>query len=149
MPQQLSNLGFGTDATILTGYALRLNDRFGAVDLTFENVGVNTGTIFIRELISGFPASTYQNVPQVLGGPITIAPSAVQTKHIVTASQQLGLFGSGNTQVNVTINLRNIADRRQPTVECIPVGKQNWGAAPGYFNTSGYSPAFGGIYPNI
>lgn len=150
MPQQLSNIGFGTDATTLSGYALRLNDRFGAVDLNFENVGANTATLFIREFVSGYPSGTYvttsPNYPLsgALGTPISIAPSCTTTKHIVTASQQLGLFGSGNTQVNVTIMLRNPADRRNPTVECIPVGKQNWGFAPG-FNQN----AFQGIYPNI
>lgn len=144
MPQQLSNLGFGTDASTLSGYALRLNDRFGAVDLTFENVGANTASLQIRELISGSPNYTYVNVPSVLGNMFTIAPWATQTKHIVTASQQIAIFGSGNTQVNVSINLRNPSDRRNPTVECIPVGKQNWGFAPG-FNQNAYNA----IYPNI
>lgn len=149
MPQQLSNIAFGTDATTLSGYALRLNDRFGAVDLNFENIGVNTATLFVREFVSGYPSGSYATSSTAyqgtsLGTPIVIAPSCVQTKHFVTASQQIGIFGSGNTQVNVTIMLRNPADRRNPEVECIPVGKQNWGTAPGY-----NSGAFGGIYPNI
>jgi len=149
MPQQLSNLGFGTDATTLSGFALRLNDRFGAVDLNFENVGQNTAVLFVREFVSGYPSGSYPaNATQyqgtALGSPISIPPSCTTTKHIVTASQQLGVFGSGNTQVNITIMLRNPADRRNPEVECIPVGKQNWGTAPGY-----NSNAFSGIYPNI
>jgi hypothetical protein len=149
MPQQLSNIGFGSDATTLSGYALRLNDRFGAVDLNFENVGQNTATLFVREFLSGFPTSSYPTnalnyAGTILGAPISIAPSCVTTKHLVTASQQIGIFGSGNTQVNITIMLRNPADRRNPLIECIPIGKQNWGFAPG-FNSN----AFQGIYPNI
>jgi hypothetical protein len=145
MPQQLSNLGFGTDATVLSGYALRLNDRFGAVDFVFENVGTNTATLDIREFLSGYPTSSYVHAPSALGWPFTVvAGGGVVTKHVVTASQQLGIFGSGNTQVNVTIALRNPADRRSPMVECIPVGKQNWGYAPGYATN-----AFQAIYPNI
>ena len=45
---------------------------------------------------------------------------------------------------HITIALRNPADRRNPAVECIPVGKQNWGYAPGYATN-----AFQATYPNI
>jgi hypothetical protein len=149
MPQQLSNIAFGTDATTLSGYALRLNDRFGAVDLIFENVGANQATLFIREYTSGYPNYTYpatgsQYFNTGFGAAIVIPPGGVKTQHLVQASTQMGLFGSGNTSVNVTIALRNPADRRNPEIECIPVGKQNWGFAPGFNST-----AFGGVYPNI
>jgi hypothetical protein len=149
MPQQLSNIGFGTDATVLSGFALRLNDRFGSFAMTYENVGPNVATFVVREFVSGYPTSSYVNAPATFGGPVVLQPGGVKTISYVSAAQQIGLFGSGNTQVNATIMLRNPADRRNPTIECIPVGKQGtpgggWGFAAG-FNQAAYNA----IYPNI
>jgi len=145
MSFQLGQVPFGTDATTISGYALRASDRLGTFDITFENLGTNTAYIALRELVSGYPAYTYNAQTAVLGSPFTLTPGAVTTKHLSVTSEQIGLFGSGNTQVGVTLLFRNPADRRaSPLIEAIAVGKQGWGFAPGYNQN-----AFQGVYPNI
>ena len=145
MSYQLGQVPFGTDATTISGYAIRASDRLGTFDVAFENVGTNTAYIKFLELVSGYPAYTYNSQSPVLGVPFTVGPGNLVTKHLSVTSEQIGLFGSGNTQVAVTLLFRNPADRRaSPLLELIAVGKQNWGFAPGYNQN-----AFQGSYPNI
>ena len=139
MANQLSTLGFSNSAAYITGYALRTNETFGKVDFTFENTGTNAVVLQLRELVGSGTGAAYS---YNLGPQFTVQAGGVVDQSLVILSQQIGIFGSGQTTVNMAINRRNMGDRRHPEIEIIPVGKQNWGYSPG-FNINDYSGNYG------
>ena len=139
MANQVSTLGFGSDASVISGYAFRTNEKFGNVNLNFENTGSNSVVLQLRELVgSGSNAAYSVNLtPQ-----FTLVAGGVTNKSLVILNQQIGLFGSGQTTVNMSIEQRNMGDRRHAEIEIIPVGKQNWGYSPA-FAVNAYSGNYG------
>jgi hypothetical protein len=129
---------FGTNPNVIQGYCTTTNDRLGNVDITFENVGTNTAYITLKEFVrvagvstagipnGGYTATASDVHGNVLTG-ITVAPSGVETISLVSLSNKIGFFGSGNTVVNITPNFRNPANLRGASLDVVPIGRQGWG----------------------
>jgi hypothetical protein len=139
MANQISTIGFSNDASVTNGYAFRTNEKFGNVNFGFENTGNNSVVLQLRELVgSGSLASYSVNLtPQ-----FTLVAGGTTNKALVILNQQIGLFGSGLTTVNVAIEMRNMADRRNPQIEVVPLGKQFWTTSPGLM-VNAYSGGYG------
>ncbi len=118
---QLSVIPFGTDATVIAGYAIA-TERLGNVDLQIENLGANTLSMKVAQFVSGNPSSYTTIVPL-----FTVAPGGVLTKSLVVAgAKQLAFFGSGRTTANISPVFRNPADLRGASIDIVPVGRFGW-----------------------
>lgn len=140
MPQQISTIPIGGSAAFVAGnLAFFANEKLGNVGFGFQNIGNNAASLQLRELIgSGTNAAYSYN----LGPMFTVQPQGYVEQNFVILGQQFALFGSGNTEVSMSIFLFNPADRRNPKIEVIPLGKQNWGNSPG-LNVPAYSGNYG------
>ena len=121
---------FGTVTTVLNGYAQHGNDRLGALDFQFENVGDKDVDIDIKELNAA--GTAYTTVVGNTG--VIVKGGGVKTLSIVSNSKRLGFFTKtgGNTSVNITPVLRNKADLRGASIDIVAPYKQGWGFDLGY-----------------
>lgn len=125
---QLSSIGFGTDATVFAGYAQSAGERLGNLDFVFENTGANTAYIKVGQYDGTTSPSGYATI----GVPFTLAPGGTATKSFVLASKRIAFFGSGSTTVNISTVLRNKADLRGAQIDIIPAGRKGWGYDMGF-----------------
>lgn len=129
---QLSSIGFGPDITVMAAYAQAANDKLGALDFQFENVGNATATIRLMSYDgstapSGFVAiaTATQQSAQVAGA-FTIVPGGTISKSYVLVNKRVAFFGSGNTLVNITPVYRNKGDLRGAQIDIVTVGRRSW-----------------------
>ncbi len=138
---QLSSVGFGTDANVFAAYAQNANDKLGNIDFVFENTGANTAYIRLMNytgntapsgwaaidtsIVSGFGFTTgFQG--------FAVAPGGTVTRSYVLLSQRIGFFGSGNTTVNISASIRNKSDLRNAQIDIVAVGREGWGFDQGF-----------------
>lgn len=119
---QQSIIPIGSNATYLAGYAFAANEVLGNVDFIFENVG--PGTAYIR-------LKTYDGVSSPSGyadllPAFTIVPKGTVTKSLSLLSTRLGIFGSGNTRLNVSTAIRNKANLRGAQIDFVTPGKKGY-----------------------
>jgi hypothetical protein len=133
---QVSSIPFGTDATLLSGYAYRGGDRLGNFDLTIENTGANSLYFQLKEQTN--PSGAFVAV----GAAQTLVPKGVKTVSYNILSQRLGFFGSGNTTANVSFSMRNKGNLRGAQVDIVVTGRRGWGFDPG-FNQNSEVPNWG------
>ncbi len=122
MSNQISLVPFGTDATVVAGYAVS-TERLGNVDLSFNNVGENTLYVKVAQFVSGSPNSSYSTIVPLF----SVVPKGTVTKSLVVFSKQLAFFGSGNTVANITPTFRNPSDLRGAQIDIAVQGKFGWG----------------------
>jgi len=120
---QVSSVGFGTDATLLAGYAQSANDRLGNVDFIFENTGSNQVYIQLRQYDGTTSPSGYANV----GSAFTVVPGGTSTRSYTFLSKRIGFFGSGSTKVNISSAIRNKGDLRGAQIDIVATGRRSWG----------------------
>lgn len=120
---QLSSIGFGTDATVFAGYAESANDRLGNLDFTYENTGPNSAWIKLMQYDGTTSPSGYAQV----GSAFSLVPGGVITKSYVLLSKRVAFFGSGSTTVNISTVLRNKSDLRGAQIDIVAVGRRGWG----------------------
>lgn len=115
---QASVVPFGTDATRLAGYAQTANERLGAIDFQFENVGVIPAYIKVMAYVgptttpSGYadqlpldnlamnnvtasPPSSAITGFTTVGAPFVVQPKGTITRSYNLLSKRIGFFGSG------------------------------------------------------
>ncbi len=142
---QASSIGFGVDATVMSGYAQAANARLGAVDFVFENTGANTLYVKVMQFDGVTSPSGFINtIP--LGTSVAsflVVPRGVITKSFNLLSKRIGFFGSGNTAAdgtgsaasttaNVSAVLRNKSDLRGGQIDITPIGRKGWGYDDGF-----------------
>jgi hypothetical protein len=137
---QLSSIGFGTDANVFAGYAQSANDRLGNIDFVFENTGANQAYIKLGQYDGTTSPSGYATV----GIPFTVAAGGVVTKSFVLLSKRVAFFGSGSTTVNISAVIRNKADLRGAQIDIVSVGRKSWGLDPG-FNAPNLTKKWGSV----
>ena len=125
---QLSSIGFGTDANVYAGYAQSTGDRLGNIDFVFENVGANQAYIKLMQ----YDGTTSPSGFAVVGTPFTVAPGGTATRSFVFLNKRVGFFGSGNTTVNISTVIRNKADLRGAQIDIVASGRKAWGYDEGY-----------------
>jgi len=133
---QVSSIPFGTDATLLAGYAYRANDRLGNVDLTIENTGSNALYFQLKEQTN--PSGAFVNV----GAAQTLVPKGVKTVSYNLIAKRVGFFGSGSTTANVSFSIRNKGNLRGAQVDIVVTGRRGWGYDAG-FDTNSQVPNWG------
>ena len=142
MLNQISGVPFGSDATLLAGYAVACNERLGNIDFIVENTGPNTLWMEFREYVGPTlapgAASGYANI----GSAMTVVPGGVASQQFSLVSQQIGFFGSGNTKANISCVFRNPADRRGAQIDLVVQGRKGWSVDPG-FPIKAYRPDWG------
>lgn len=149
MSNQISVIGLGTDISKLAGYTVYGGARLGRVDLVMENVGDNTATLTIKEFAptwDGLSASSWASNKTPSGtqtgtwttvvANFTIGARATKTTKLVVVGKTLGIFGSGNTTVNVTPILRNPANLRGAQFDIIQPGRAGFGFETGFDQTA-------------
>ena len=137
---QISSVPFGVDATQFQGYAEAANDRLGAIDFVFENIGPNTAYIRLAQFDgvtgpSGFATidTTYTAAPFALNFQgFAVAPGGTVTRHYVLLSKRICFFGSGNTSVDISTVIRNKSDLRGAQIDIVAVGRLGWGYEQGW-----------------
>ena len=134
MSNQISGVPFGTDATVLAGWAVTAGPALGNIDFVVENTGTNTLTFQFKTLTT---YGSYTPVTTSVGAWFTVAPSGVVTKSLCLVSTTLGFFGSGNTTANITQNLRNPADLRGAGIDMFVTGKRGWNSTNNNSTTGG------------
>jgi hypothetical protein len=120
---QLSAIGFGTDANVFAGYIQSAGERLGNIDLVFENTGPSQAYIKLMQ----YDGTTSPSGYAVVGVPFTVAPGGTTTKSYVLLNKRIGLFGSGSTTVNVSTVIRNKADLRGAQIDIVAVGRRGYG----------------------
>ena len=125
---QLSSIGFGTDANVFAGYAQSANDKLGNIDFVFENTGGNQAYIKLMQ----YDGVTSPSGFAVVGLPFTVVPGGTVTRSYVLLSKRVGFFGSGNTFVNISSVIRNKADLRNAQIDIVAVGRRGWGYDDGF-----------------
>jgi hypothetical protein len=120
---QLSSVPFGTDATVLAGYAQHANASLGNLDITIENTGSNTLTFQLKEFTGTGVPSGYANI----GGTVSVVPKGVKTVSYNLVSKRVGFFGSGNTVANISLSYRNKGDIRGAQIDLVATGRRGWG----------------------
>lgn len=133
---QVSSIPFGTDATLLAGYAYRAGDRLGNVDLVIENTGANALYFQLKEQTN--PSGAFVNV----GSAQTLVPKGTKTVSYNLISERVGFFGSGNTTANVSFVIRNKGNLRGAQIDIVVTGRRGWGFDPG-FDTNSQVPNWG------
>ena len=157
---QLSSIGFGTDASVFAGYAQSAGDKLGNLDFIYENTGPNTAYLRLMQYDGVTSPSGFAQV----GAWVTVVPGGTLTQSYVLLSKRVGFFGSGNTTLNITAVIRNKADLRNAQIDIVAVGrrgwgyddgfnklelKKKWGVVPGPVTTSGAHDAGSGIPINF
>ena len=137
MLNQLSAVGFGTDATVMAGYAIGVDRYLGNVDFIVENIGSNTLWLTFKEYtgtgINAAGGSTNAGSGYVsLGSALTIVPGGQLTQSLSVLSQQIGFFGSGNTEANISCIYRNPSDLRGAQIDMFIAGRKGWCIDPAY-----------------
>jgi hypothetical protein len=112
---QLSSIGFGTDATVFAGYAQSAGDRLGKIDFIFENTGPNQAYIKLGQYDGTTSPSGYAQI----GDAFTVAPGGALTKSYVLLSKRVAFFGSGSTTVNISTAIRNKGDLRGAQIDIV------------------------------
>ena len=135
---QNSAIGFGTDATVLAGYAVAANDRLGPIDFVVENTGENTLTLFLRE----YDGTTSPSGWAQIGAGHTVVAKGVKTISTVLLSKTVGFFGSGATSANISSVLRNKANLRGAQVDIVQSGRKGWGFDDGFNKDAFRSPGW-------
>lgn len=125
---QLSSIGFGSDASVFAGYAQSAGDKLGNLDFVFENTGPNTAYLRLMQYDGVTSPSGFAQV----GAWITVVPGGCLTQSYVLLSKRVGFFGSGNTTVNISTVIRNKADLRNAQIDIVAVGRRGWGYDEGY-----------------
>lgn len=125
---QISSVSFGADATRANGYLLSAGERLGNFDLVLENVGPNAAYVKLMQ----YDGVTSPSGFAVIGTPFTVAAGGVLTKSYSLIGKRVGLFGSGNTLVNVSTVLRNKADLRGAQIDLVVTGRRGWGYDEGW-----------------
>lgn len=135
---QASAIGFGPDASQLSGYAFAAGSRLGAVDVTVEN----TGNIDLYFRLRSYDGTTSPSGYVNIGGDHTIKARGAKTIPYNLLSQQVGIFGSGvaatvtvagvsqyitSTTANVSFSIRNKGDLRGAQIDVVQVNRRNWG----------------------
>jgi hypothetical protein len=135
---QQSTIPFGTDATLLAGYAMNAaNDRLGNFDLVIENTGANS--LYLRVKEQTLPQSGFSDV----GSPITVVPKGTVTRSYSILSKRIGFFGSGNTIANISPVLRNKGDLRGAQIDIVQIGRRGWSWDNAFDQKSFKSPGWG------
>jgi hypothetical protein len=137
--QQISTIPFGSDATILAGYALAANDRLGNLDLVIENTGANDLYLKVAEYDGVTSPSGYADI----GVPVTVVPKGTKTVSLSLLSKKIGFFGSGNTVANVSTVYRNRADLRGAQIDIVVQGRKGWGFDTAFDVNAFTSPGYG------
>jgi hypothetical protein len=138
---QISNVGFGTDATLLAGYAQHANASLGNVVITVENTGENSLYFQLKEYPVAASAGGVSGYGRT-GPAITVVPKGVKDLSYNLVSRRVGFFGSGNTKANISISMRNKADLRGAQIDLVAVGRRGWGYDDA-FNTGELTKNFG------
>src|SRR5712671_4215413 len=86
-----ATLTFGTDATVLSGYAQAANERLGNIDFIVEN----TGDIDLFFLVRQWDGTTTPSGYAPVGGNATIRARGTKTLSYNLVSKRIGFFGSG------------------------------------------------------
>jgi hypothetical protein len=139
---QLSSIGFGTDATVFAGYAQSAGDRLGKIDFIFENTGPNQAYIKLGQYDGTTSPSGYAQI----GDAFTVAPGGALTKSYVLLSKRVAFFGSGSTTVNISTAIRNKGDLRGAQIDIVAVGRKGWGLDPA-FNPPELTKKWGSVAP--
>lgn len=137
---QVSSIPFGTDANVFQAYAQSANDRLGAIDFVFENVGASTAYIRLAQFDgvtspSGFATidTTYTVSPFTADfRGFAVAAGGTVTRHYNLISKTVAFFGSGNTSVNISSVIRNKSDLRGAQIDIVAVGREGWGYDQGW-----------------
>jgi hypothetical protein len=124
MSNQVSTIPFGTDATKISGYMFRTNDRLGNFDLQIDNTGPNSLYFQVKEQTN--PSGAFVNV----GPAVTIVPKGIKTISLNLLSKKLGFFGSGNTTANVQVTFRNPSNLAGAQWDLVVTGRKGWGYDP-------------------
>jgi hypothetical protein len=126
---QLSCIGFGSDASVYSGYAQAAGDRLGNVDFIFENTGTKNAFIRVKEIAAnGDITAVGDSISVVAGGKVS-APT------FNLLSKRVGFFGSGvggSTTVNISVVLTNKADLRGAQIDIVAAGRKGWGFDAGF-----------------
>jgi hypothetical protein len=125
---QLSSIGFGTDANVFAGYAQSANDKLGNIDFVFENTGANQAYIKLMQYDGVSSPSGFA----VVGTPFTVEAGGNITKSYVLLNKRVAFFGSGNTTVNVSAVIRNKSELRNAQIDIVAVGRRGWGYDEGF-----------------
>lgn len=120
---QLSAIGFGTDATVYAGYAESAGERLGNIDFVFENTGPSQAYIKLMT----YDGTTSPSGFALVGSAFTVAPGGTVTKSYVLLNKRVGFFGSGSTTVNISTVIRNKADLRGGQIDIVSSGRRGWG----------------------
>ena len=127
---QNSIIPFGTDATVVAGYAQAVGDRLGAFDLVVENVGDNTLTLTLKTYDGTTSPSGYVNVTGQVA--ISVVPRGKTTRSLRLVSKRLGFFGSGSTVANISTVVSNPGDLRGAQIDIVTGGRRGWGYDMGF-----------------
>lgn len=114
MSNQISSIGFGTDPTLLCGYALAANERLGNFDLQIENTGGKRLRLWVKEFDGVSSPSGYKDI---LPAPIDIVPKGTKTISLNLLSQGIGFFGTGPTTANISTVVRNPGNLRGAQID--------------------------------
>lgn len=116
----------------MAGYAQAANDKLGAVDFQFENVGNTPATIRLMSFDGSSPPSGYVPIatatqqPGLPPGAFIVAPGGALTRGYILLNKRVGFFGSGNTLVNITPVYRNKGDLRGAQIDIVVMGRRSW-----------------------
>ena len=139
---QISDLGFGQDINKLAGYGIAADGRCGNLDLVFENTGVNPATVTLKEFLGVGAPGTVSGYSPILPAPVVLVPKGTRTVSISVLSRKIGIFGSGNTTVNISTVIRNMGNLRGAQVDLFVPGRRGWSYEPAARrdNSPGYGP---------
>lgn|SRR5271157_3732898 len=134
---QLSDISFGNDATVLRGYAQATNERLGYVGFLIENTG-NIPLVFqLRSYDGATLPSGYANV----GAQLTVNARGQRQVNYNLLSKRVGFFGSGvaatvvvngistyvtSTTANISTIINNKGDLSGRQIDLVTVGRQGW-----------------------
>jgi hypothetical protein len=124
---------------VFAGYAQAAGDRLGNIDFAFENIGPNTAYIRLMYFDGATPPSGFVSIDTTYTGTwlgFVVQPGGVLTRSYVLNSKIIGFFGSGNTVVNISCNIRNKADLRNAQIDIVAMGRQGWGFDQGFDRTT-------------
>jgi len=140
---QLSDISFGNDATVLRGYAQATNERLGYVGFLIENTG-NIPLVFQLRMYDGSTApSGYANV----GAQVTVAARGQRQVNYNLLAKRVGFFGSGvaatvtinglstyvtSTTANISTIINNKGDLSGRQIDLVTVGRQGWAYDPAF-----------------
>lgn len=158
MGNQQSSIGFGSDTSVLSGYANTINNRLGNFDLVLENTSTETVFVRIREYTGlrsvaegGASTTSTSGYINASVAEATLVGGGVKTLSLCLTSQQIGFFGSGSSgrtaRVNISTVMRNLANLRGADISIVPVGRKGYSYDLGFNVSSFTSPGWGSINP--